>query len=227
MLLSIFKSLLGGKNGDQPPLEEQEDSELMRRYAEGDKRAFTLLFERHKQPVFNFILRSCGRRDVAEELLQEVFLRVVKSASSYRQKAKFTTWLYTIARNACIDAARKRSRADVYSLQNPIGDGDDDERTHQDRLVDGEARSGGVDADRKAFRDRLQKALQKLPDKQREVFVLREISGLTFAEVAEVVDAKVPTVKSRMRYALKTLRGELAEYRDHSFDDDEQLEMVP
>ncbi len=230
MLLAIFKSLFGSDGpdpDDQVRLDELEDSELMQRYADGDERAFALLFDRHRGPLYNFILRSCSRRDVAEELLQDVFLRVIKSAGRYEPSAKFTTWLYTIARNACIDAARSRSRADVYSLQNPVGKDDDEGETHQQRLADPEAQSGSVDAERKVFRDRLQQALEKLPEKQREVFVLREISGLKFREVAEVIGTKVPTVKSRMRYALKTLRGELADYRDHQFDDDEHLEMVP
>lgn len=225
MILAFFKSLLGG-DADGPALEELEDSELMQRYAEGDERAFTVLFDRHRDPVYNFILRSCGRRSVADELVQEVFESVIEAADSYEPTAKFTTWLYTIARNSCIDAARRRSQVDVHSLNNPVGGEDDEERTYQDLLADDEARSGRVDADRKAFRDRLQEALEKLPEKQREVFILREISGLKFREIAEVVDAKVPTVKSRMRYALDTLRGQLSEFRDQSFDRDEDVAMA-
>lgn len=220
MLLSILKSLFGGD--DAEPLDKLDDVELMRRYADGDDRAFAVLFDRHRQGVYNFILRSCGRRAVADELVQEVFESVIEAADSWKPNAKFTTWLYTIARNACIDAARRRSKADVHSLQNSVGD-DDDDRTHQELLVDDHARSGEVDVDRGAFRDRLQQALERLPDKQREAFVLREISGLKFREIADVVDAKVPTVKSRLRYALQTLRGELAEFREHRFDDDEKM----
>lgn len=225
MLLSLFKSFFSREPHQQVRLHELEDSELMIRYAQGDDRAFTLLFERHKRPLYTYILRSCGRPDIADELLQDVFLRVINSASNYKPSAKFTTWLYRIARNACIDAARKRSRAQVYSLQNSAA-GDDSGDSFQDRLVDGDARSGDIDADRKAFRDRLQRALEKLPEEQREVFLLREISGLTFREVAQIMDAPLPTIKSRMRYALEALRRELAEFRDHSFDAEEQLEMI-
>lgn len=227
MLLAFFKSFFPSKDGDSVALDDLEDHELMQRYADGDERAFALLFDRHRRPLYNFILRSCSRRDVADELLQDVFLRVIKSAHSYKPSAKFTTWVYTIARNACIDAARRRSRADVYSLQNRIGSDDDDGETHQQRLVDGKAHSGSVDTERRRFRDRLQTALETLPQEQREVFILREISGLRFREIADVLDAKVPTIKSRMRYALKQLRAELSEYRDLRFDDDEHLEMVP
>lgn len=226
MLLAFFKSLFGSETEDQP-LDQLDDAELMGRYADGDDRAFEVLFDRHRQPVYNFILRSCGRAHLADELVQEVFESVIEAADSWEPNAKFTTWLYTIARNECIDAARRRSKAQVHSLQNPVGDNEEGGETHQDLLADEEARAGPVDVDRRAFRDRLQQALQQLPEKQREVFVLREISGLKFREVADVVDAKVATVKSRMRYALKTLRGELVEFRDHSFDDDEQVAMVP
>ena len=226
MIYSVIKSLFGQKEPEETALDELDDRELMQRYADGEEPAFTILFERHRRRIYNFILRRCGRRDVADKLLQDVFLRIIKSADSYKPSAKFTTWAYTIARNACIDDARSRSRAELYSLQNST-DGDDGDQTHQDRLVDDNARSAGVNSDRHHFRDRLQDALETLPEKQREVFVLKEISGLTFREVADVVDAKIPTVKSRMRYAIKTLRGELAEFRDHTFDDDEHLEMVP
>lgn len=226
MLLSLFKNFFTREPHQPVRLDDLEDSELMLRYSQGDERAFTLLFERHKRPLYTFILRSCGRPDVADELLQDVFLRVINSATTYKPTAKFTTWIYRIARNACIDAARKRSRADLYSLQSSIAD-DESSETFQDRLVDDQARAGDVNADRRAFRDRLQQALESLPEEQREVFLLREISGLKFREVAQVVDAPVPTIKSRMRYALIALRRELADFEDHRFDADEQLEMIP
>ena len=232
MLLAILKSFLpGSSRADDPPrsslpLEELDDPALMKRYAAGEAQAFAILVQRHQQGLYNFILRSCNHRDTADELLQEVFLRVVSAADRYEETAKFTTWIYRIARNICIDAARKDSRATLHSLQNPLGD-DPDAQTHQDLLIDEDARSGSVDLDRQAFRDQLQRALERLPAEQREVFLLREITGLKFREIAAVLDIGIPTVKSRMRYALETLRGELAAFREHSFDDDDQAEMVP
>ena len=232
MILAFLKSFLPGSSRaddpqrSSPPLEELDDPALMKRYAAGEERAFAILVQRHQGGLYNFILRSCNHRDTADELLQEVFLRVVSAADRYEESAKFTTWIYRIARNICIDAARKNSRATLYSLQNQLGD-DPDGQTHQDRLIDEDARSGSVDLDRHAFRDQLQNALETLSPEQREVFLLREITGLKFREIADVLDVGVPTVKSRMRYALETLRGELAAFRDHSFDEDEQAEMVP
>ncbi|MEM1349051.1 MAG: sigma-70 family RNA polymerase sigma factor, partial [Myxococcota bacterium] len=111
MIFAIVKSMIGGvRQVEDVPLEERTNEDLMLLYSEGDVRAFEVLLARHERPVFNYILRSCGRRAIAEELLQEVFMRVVRSAENYQQKAKFTTWLYTIARNICIDRARKAKR---------------------------------------------------------------------------------------------------------------------
>ncbi len=226
MLFGIISNLFGSDRDQSENLEDCCDSDLMLRYAEGDDRAFALLFERHQGPLYNFVLRSCGQRAVADELVQEVFERVINAADSYEPKAKFTTWLYAIARNLCIDNARKGSRAEIYSLQNPVGD-DEEATEHQELLADEDARAGDVEVDRRAFRDRLQQALETLPAEQREAFLLREISGLKFREIADVVDTKVPTVKSRLRYALQKLRRELQEFSEHSLDADEYEQVVP
>ena len=242
MLLAIAKSLLG-KGTDAAgqeeegqlveetalPLEERSDEALMLLYRDGEVRAFEILLSRHERPVFHYILRSCGRQEVAEELLQEVFIRVVRSASKYKQTAKFTTWLYTIARNICIDRARKARKRQELSLDQSVGGGDggdDGGRSFTDLLVDEEAHAGDSRYEREIFRRRLKEALDALPEEQREVFLLKEVSGLKFREIAEVVDAPVPTVKSRMRYALQALRGHLAEYREHSFDEEERQEVI-
>lgn len=224
MFLAVVKNL---GSDDEPPLEELSDQKLMLRYAEhGDVDAFEVLVSRHEKPVLNFILKRCRQRQVAEDLLQETFERVVRSADTYEPEAKFTTWLYTIARNLCIDRARKQEGSTEVSIDQPIGDDPDDD-AFVDRMADEEASSASVEHDRRTFRRKLEQALDELPEKQREVFVLREFSGLKYREVADVVDAAVPTVKSRMRYALKTLRGHLSEYRDHSFDLEERDHLEP
>lgn len=230
MLFALIESLTGRKKKDADesedavPLTERTDEELMLAYGDGEVRAFEILVSRHEKPLFNFILRSTGRRDIAEELLQEAFLRIIKSAPKWQEKAKFTTWAYTIARNLCIDRARKWNKRKEYSLNKAVGD-DEGGATFLDNLVDDDAASGSVDYDKKMFVKRLKAALKELPDEQREVFVMREFSGLKFREIGEILDVPVPTVKSRMRYALKALRGHLAAYRDHSFDEEEQRDV--
>lgn len=227
MIFAMIKSALRGKaheTDDDAPLEKRTDEALMLAYSQGEVRAFEILLNRHERPIFNFVLRSCRRADVAEELTQEIFMRVVRSASDYKQKAKFTTWLYTIARNICIDRARRSKRTREMSLDEKIGD--DDGNTFLDLVVDESAGTGHMSYERRRFLERLQAALAQLPEDQREVFILKEVSGLKFREIAEVVDAPVPTVKSRMRYALQALRGHMEAYRDHRFDEEERKEVV-
>src|SRR5438309_6022744 len=98
----------------------------MERYQRGDARAFEVLVTRHQGPVFNFILRFVGEPAGAEDVLQETFLRVVKGAGHFERRAKFTTWLYTIARNLCIDASRKAKYRRATSLDASVDDDDPD-----------------------------------------------------------------------------------------------------
>ncbi len=232
MLLSLFKSVMGrrktsskGASASHKPLEECTDEELMGRYAEGDSQAFDLIMKRHERGLYNFILRSVKRQEIAEELLQEVFIRVIRNASNYTRSAKFTTWLYTIARNICIDRARKHNRRKELSLDERIG-GDEAGASYVDMLVDESANVSHMTHERRQFLERLQEALATLPEDQREVFLLKEVSGLKFREIAEVVDAPVPTVKSRMRYALQSLRGHMDVYKGVSFDEEERMEVM-
>ena len=176
----------------------------------GDARAFEALVRRHRGPVFHFILRFTGQRARSEDLLQETWLKVVRSAREYEPRARFTTWLYTIARNLCVDSARKESHRQAESLEAPAGaQGAEGGRPLGEALPDGGASpERGAHAAR--LRPLLERALAELPEEQREVFVLREYSGIAFKEIAEVTGVPENTVKSRMRYALEGLRRRLA-----------------
>lgn len=186
----------------------------MARYQQGDAKAFEVLLGRHYQPVFNFLLRYTANRATSEELLQDVFARVIKNASGYEKRAKFTTWLYTIARNITIDHSRKQKFRRHRSLDAPMGS-DDDGRALIDLVQD---HHPSAMADRRftdqRFKEKLKGALDRMNDDQRMVFVLREFQHLSFAEIAGVVKARENTVKSRMRYALEFLRTELREFAD-------------
>src|SRR5262245_12888448 len=179
----------------------------------GDARAFEVLVRRYRAPVFNFILRYTGQRARAEDLLQETWLKVVRSAVEYEPRARFTTWVYTIARNLCVDSARKESYRQADSLEAPVGaSGDDggDGRALGEMLPDG-SNSPERGAHNARVRPMLERALASLPEEQREVFILREYSGIAFKEIAQVTQTSENTVKSRMRYALEGLRKRLAE----------------
>ncbi len=189
---------------------ERTDEELMIAFRGGDPRAFEVLVLRHRVPVYNFILRLAGSPARAEDLLQETWLKVVRGAGDWQPKARFTTWVYTIARNLCVDSARKESYRKADSLDAPQG-ADGEGRTLGEALAD----EGGQSPDRNAHNHRvrplIERALQSLPAEQREVFLLREYSGIPFKEIAEVTGVPEPTVKSRMRYALEGLRRKLQE----------------
>lgn len=192
-------------------MRDDSDESLMLRYREGDVRAFEVIVTRHRKPIYNFILRFVRDAAQAEDVMQETFLRLIKGADNYEKQAKFTTWMYTIARNLCVDASRRGKHRKAASLDAPIGE--DEGATLLDMVSD-----GAVGADGKAIQRelaiRMKQAIEALPEEQREIFLLREVSDLQFNEIAQVVGVSENTVKSRMRYALEKLREALEEYRD-------------
>lgn len=175
-------------------------------------RAFEILLGRHRKAVFNFILRYVGDKETAEDLLQETFMRVIKGADAYKRQAKFTTWLYTIARNLCVDQTRRRKHRKHASLDAPMG-ADDDSGTLLDVVPSGEMASDRKSVNKQLYQ-RLQGAIGALSEEQREVFLMREFLDMPFKQIADVVGVPENTVKSRMRYALEKLRLDLDEYKD-------------
>lgn len=192
----------------------RSDEELMTAYRGGDPAAYRVLVERHHGPVYRFCLRSLRNPEAAADAAQEVFLRVVKNAMSWEPRAKFTTWVYTIARNHCIDEARKGRFRRTESLNETVGKGGEGEERIERVTAD------TPQADRVAHGTRLRKAiddaLAELPEEQREVFLMREISGLQFKDIADATGVGENTVKSRMRYALSALKKALGQ---RGFDD--------
>jgi RNA polymerase sigma-70 factor (ECF subfamily) len=192
-------------------LREDSDESLMLRYREGDVRAFEVLVHRHRKALYNFILRFVRDTAQAEDLLQETFLRVIKGADAWEEQAKLTTWVYTIARNLCVDAARRGQHRKAASLDAPIGDPEGPALIER---IAGAQAGAEAEATSRELGARLKQAIDALPDEQREIFLLREVSDLQFNEIAQIVGTSENTVKSRMRYALEKLREALEEYRD-------------
>ncbi|HKP64208.1 MAG TPA: RNA polymerase sigma factor [Polyangiales bacterium] len=216
--LSFASTPLGPKPAEDPPPREAldqnlSDLELLGRFHTGDHAAFAALLSRYQRPVYNFVLRSLGERQVAEDLTQEVFLRVIQGGAGFQSQSKFSTWLFTIARNLCVDHTRRmkhRKHASLDASVNPDGD-------NPLRLVD-RIPHHQPSTDRSAagprIRERISRALEHLPLEQREVFLLRQVDDLPFAEIAKICDIPENTVKSRMRYALERLQTALADYED-------------
>jgi RNA polymerase sigma-70 factor (ECF subfamily) len=189
-------------------MSDETDEQLMHAYREGNPRAFELLLARHERKVWNFLRRSVGDPTLAEDLLQEVFLRVIKAHAEWKGEAKFTTWMYAIARNLCIDHSRLAVHRDARSLDAPTRPDDESSSTLHDHLASHDRDAEGLTSDAEV-RTRVDAAVAALPEDQREVFLLREVMDMPFAEIARVVGAPEPTVKSRMRYALERLREAL------------------
>jgi RNA polymerase sigma-70 factor (ECF subfamily) len=193
-------------------MSDETDEQLMHAYRDGNPRAFELLLARHERRVWNFLRRSVGDPTLAEDLLQEVFLRVIKARAEWKGEAKFTTWVYAIARNLCVDHARRAVHRDARSLDAPTRRDDDGSETLHDHLASRTRDAEGLASDGQV-RARVDQAIAALPADQREVFLLREVMDMPFAEIATVVGAPEPTVKSRMRYALERLREALEDLR--------------
>jgi RNA polymerase sigma-70 factor (ECF subfamily) len=191
---------------------EDTDEDLMVQYQQGEVRAFEVLLTKHRKPVYNFILRFVGDKETAEDVLQETFMRVIRGAESYKRQAKFTTWVYTIARNLCVDMSRRRKHRKHASLDAPM-DASEESGTLLDVVPSTE-----MGSDRKTVNKELhatmQRAIESLQEDQREVFLMREFLDMPFKQIADVVGVSENTVKSRMRYALEKLRLELDEYKE-------------
>lgn len=187
---------------------------LMVRYKRGDRDAFSELVRRYQRPLFNFAVRYLGDREAAAEVTQETFLRVVKRSADFKHESRFSTWLFSIARHLCIDELRRRKHRRHQSLK---GTGQDElsEFTVRPALQaptdNGEHRAANLE-----MRDCIVRAVDCLPEEQKEVFLLRELGGIPFAEIARIVDAPENTVKSRMRYALERLQQDLCEFEEYA-----------
>lgn len=178
---------------------------------DGAQAAFRLLTRRYSEKVFNFILRQIRHPETAADLVQEVFLRVVKNAASFRSESRFSTWIFTIARNLCVDAQRRAKHRYTVALDAPLRHGETDGATMLDMVKDDRPIADSRLHD-KRFSGALEEALGALPDEQREVFLMRELHGLKFREIADIVGVPENTVKSRMRYALEGLRLRLGAF---------------
>ena len=177
---------------------DASDEELMLAYAGGDAGAFDVLYARHKGPVFRLMLRSVKTRGEAEELFQDVWMRVVEARERYAVSAKFTTWLYTVAHNRLIDHWRKKGLA-IVPLENDEGEA----------VV--EAKAGPFDEPHRVVETRetlgqLEAAIAELPAVQREAFLLHHEADMTVAEIAEATGTNTEAAKSRLRYAMEKLR---------------------
>jgi RNA polymerase sigma-70 factor (ECF subfamily) len=189
-------------------MQMESDIELMTRAKSGDDSAFTDLMRRHYKGLVNYIYRFTNNRETSEDLAQEVFLRVYRSAKTYKPQAKFSTWLYKIATNLCFTNVKAKRREHIVSLdemQENTGDIKDSKSENADHVIY-----------RKQIKEAIFKALESLPEKERVSIILCKYEELPYEEVAEVLGCTVGAVKTyvyrgRMRLIEKLkpyLKGE-------------------
>ena len=190
---------------------DQTDSDavLMLRVKRGDRAAYTELVEKYKQPVVNFVCRSLRDEAEAEDLAQNVFLQVYKSRARYERTAKFSTWLFTIARNLCLNEIRRRSRHPAESLEETHADNEDQpQRQYEDKKVflpvenvlHGE------------LARKIEEALADLPENQRTAILLCRQDELSYEEIAKILGCSLSATKSLIHRGRETLKEKLKPY---------------
>lgn len=173
----------------------ESDEQLMLDYGAGEDSAFEILYKKHKGPLYRYLLRGCSNAAVADELFQDVWVKLINARRRYEPRAKFTTWLYHLAHNRLMDYYRRNSITVVQNDSESIeavpaaASQNPDQKLQQSEQI-----------------ERLLDLVRQLPDDQREAFLLREEAGLSVTEIAEITGVGQETAKSRLRYAVKKLR---------------------
>lgn len=189
--------------------ERDPDAALMLLVKQGDHAAFALLVDKYKQPIMNLAYRMLRDLTEAEDLAQNVFVQVHKSAARYEVSSKFSTWLFTIARNLCLNEIRRRSRHPADSIEAPYHEQEDqprqqfeDKKTSSppDSLLQGE------------LEQKVQEALASLPENQRTAILLCRQNELSYEEIAEVLGCSLSATKSLIHRGRETLKHKLKPY---------------
>ncbi|MGH7457463.1 MAG: sigma-70 family RNA polymerase sigma factor [Longimicrobiaceae bacterium] len=179
-------------------LKGAEDNDLVVRFLAGEQRAFDELVERYHNRLLNFVYRSTGDRQRAEDLVQETFIRVYRHLRRFDTSKKFSTWIYTIASNLGKNELRNRSRNPLILFQAIKKNWEADQRPLE--WEDNSYRPDDLFRKRH-LRSLVEQAVERLPDHHRAVFVLREMEGKTYEEISEITDCNLGTVKSRLNRA--------------------------
>ncbi len=185
---------------------DDSDEALMLAYGAGHAGAFDMLYARHKGGVYRYLLRHLRNAGTTDELFQDVWMNAIRARSSYVPTAKFTTWLYTLARHRLVDYWRVKGQAVFVSIDD---DNEDAARTMVETLPAATLEEPETRAESTELGDALRDALAALPAEQRDAFLLQYEGGLSLAEIAQTTGVGTETVKSRLRYAVTKLREAL------------------
>ena len=188
------------------PEQTDPDAALMLRVKRGDRAAFGELVDKYRQPLFNFIFRTLRDEAESEDVAQNVFLQVYKSRDRYRRTAKFSTWLFTIARNLCLNEIRRRSRHPAESLTETPGENEDQPaRQYEDKTV----RLPTENALHGELAAKVEQALAELPENQRTAILLCRQDELSYEEIAQTMECPIGTVRSRIFRAREAIDKKL------------------
>lgn len=178
------------------------DEVLIARFQDGDVQAFDTLVRRYKDQLLNYVYRFVGNRNDAEDLVQETFLRVYKNKHYYKEIAKFSTWVYTIAGNLAKTELRRRKRRKIFSVSNFVNE-------ERDYDIPDLAKNPETEVDGSLKDDIIQKAIEKLPAKFKEVILLRDVQGFAYEEISQILSIPLGTVKSRVNRGRLKLQEDL------------------
>lgn len=191
---------------------QRSDEALMLAYRDGDATAFELLYRRHRGRLYRYLLRQCGGAAAAEELFQDIWLKVVNARGDYVVSARFTTWLFRIARNRLVDHWRAAGRDPARSFAS-AEDGDDPLADEVAALPGPAWEEPQAREEQRRLGAALLQQIEALPAPQREAFLLTQETDMTLEEIAALTGVSRETAKSRLRYALDKLRRELKAWR--------------
>lgn len=175
-----------------------DDSGLVQAHLRGDSRAFEVIVERYQVRLLNFVYRIVGDRERAEDLVQEAFIRVHRHLARFDRAKKFSTWIYTIASNLAKNELRNRARSPLVLFTTLAPQWDDEERPLEFEDVNAQP---DEEFRRRHLREAVDQSVAKLPAHHRDVFVLRELEGRSYEEIAEITHCNLGTVKSRLNRA--------------------------
>ena len=195
------------------------DQELVLQYLNGDIQAFNRLVWRWEQPILAFVMRMIGDQDSAQEITQKAFIKAYKNLKTLKDPAKFKTWLYQIAANLCRDELRRRKNLRHTSIDQAHEATRDGART-PDYMISNKETSPEYRWSQTEAKTIIRDALEKIPEEQRVVIIMKEYQGLKFKEIAEIMGQSINTIKSRMYYGINALRKifEQWEINEEAFD---------
>lgn len=196
--VALEKAARTGGTSVREQLRALDDAAVVTAFLEGEERGFQELVDRYQTRLLNFIYRTIGDREKAEDLVQEVFIRVYRHLHRFDRSKKFSTWIYTIASNLAKNELRNRSRNPLVLFQTIRKNWQDDDRPLQ--FEDSSMRPDDLYRKRH-LRELVEASVAQLPEHHREVFVLRELEGKSYEEIAEITDTNLGTVKSRLNRA--------------------------